>query len=258
MPFFVEPLARSLDLASDHAAEVQRQILRTKRPLRHIYGHIYRRMLAAADTHLTRAGGVRLELGSGGGFLAEIDSTVMTSDVKRVEGVQVVVDARALPFDDGAVDVLFAMHVLHHVPEVRRLLAELSRCCPPGGGLVAVEPYWSPLARLLYTRFHPESFDPRATRWEFDSTSPLDSNQALSYLMLVRDRERLDAEFPDLEVIRLEAFGGPSYLLTGGIWRRPALPGPWLERLWDWEDRRRFWRPALALHHLFVIRRRPP
>ena len=83
----------------------------------------------------------------------------------------------------------------------------------------------------------------------------MSSNQAMSYLLLERDRATLDAEFPGLEAIRLGAFGGPSYLLTGGIWHRAALPDRWLARMWDFEDARVSWRRTLALHHLFVIRR---
>lgn len=254
-PIFTEPLAAGLDLGSDEAGEAQRQILRTKRPLRHIYTSIYRGMLAAAERDLTPHGGIRLELGSGGGFLKELDPSVVTSDVRQVEGVERIIDAQALPFGDGELDVVFAMHVLHHIPDVRRFLREAQRCLAPGGGIVCVEPYWSPLAVLMYTRFHPEPFDAQAPGWEFQSSGPFSSNQALSYLMLERDRAQLGAEFPGFDVIRHEPFGGPSYLLTGGIWKRSLLPASVLTRLWDWEDRRAFWRRALALHHLFVLRR---
>jgi SAM-dependent methyltransferase len=255
-PILTEPLAAGLDLGSVEAGEAQREILRTKRPLRHIYTSIYRGMLDAAGRDLTPHGGIRLELGSGGGFLQELDPSVVTSDVKEVQGIDRVIDAQDLPFGDGELDVIFAMHVLHHIPDVRRFLHEAERCLAPGGGIVCVEPYWSPLATLMYRRFHPEPFDPQAPTWGFESTGPLSSNQALSYLMLERDRPALIREFPGFDVIRHDPFGGPSYLLTGGIWKRAVLPASWLTRLWDWEDRRSFWRRALALHHLFVLRRR--
>ena len=83
----------------------------------------------------------------------------------------------------------------------------------------------------------------------------MSSNQALSYLVLERDLSTFAREFPMFEVIELGAFGGPSYLLTGGIWKQHLLPDPWLARLWDYEDSHTLWRRALALHHLFVLRR---
>jgi len=57
-------------------------------------------------------------------------------------------------------------------------------------------------------------------------------------------------------VIELGAFGGPSYVLTGGIWKQKLLPDRALARLSAFEDAHTAWRRFLALHHLFVLRRR--
>jgi len=131
----------------------------------------------------------------------------------------------------------------------------LVRVVPPGGGLVAVEPYWSPLARLCYSRFHPEPWEPDAPSWTFESTGPLSSNQALSWILFRRDREAFNARWPQLRVIPVGRFGGPSYLMSGGIWRTPLLPQRLLARLADAEDQSHWWHRGLALHHLFVLRR---
>ncbi len=45
-------------------------------------------------------------------------------------------DATALPLRDGAADLTFAMHMLYHVPEPRRAVAELRRVTRPGGRLI--------------------------------------------------------------------------------------------------------------------------
>ncbi len=42
-------------------------------------------------------------------------------------------DATALPLRDGAADLTFAMHMLYHVPEPWRAVAELRRVTGPGG-----------------------------------------------------------------------------------------------------------------------------
>jgi SAM-dependent methyltransferase len=251
---WTEPLARGIDIDSPESAEVQRVLLRTKPSLRRVYDRVYAKMLTAAHAYAPQADKC-VELGSAGGFLSEIVPEVITSDIRPIRGLDLVFAAQDAPFADASVDVIFAMHVIHHIPQIRRFFAELERVLSPGGVLVAVEPYWSPMAKLMYKHMHPEPFDERAATWEFTSQGAMSSNQAMSYLVLERDREAFGREFPDLEVIRLGAFGGPSYLLTGGIWRRKLLPDPWLARLWDYEDAHTSWRPLLALHHLFVLRR---
>ena len=252
---WTEPLARGVDLGSTEAGEIQRRILTSKPSLRRVYERVYAKMLDATETYVPGAD-VRVELGSGGGFLPELDPAIVASDIRPIPGLDVVFDAQHAPFRDESVDAVLAMHVIHHIPRIRLFFAELERVLRPGGALVAVEPYWSPMAKLMYKHMHPEPFDEHADRWEFESTGPMMSNQAMSYLLLERDRAMFEREFPALEVIELGAFGGPSYLLTGGIWKQKLLPDRALARMWDFEDAHRAWKRFLALHHLFVLRRR--
>jgi SAM-dependent methyltransferase len=253
---WTEPLARGIDLGSVEAGEVQRQILATKPSLRRTYERVYARMLVAADRYVPDAD-LCVELGSGGGFMAEVAPGIVTSDIRPIGGLDVVFDAQFAPFRDASIDVVFAMHVIHHIPRIRQFFAELERVLRPGGALVAVEPYWSPMAKVMYKHMHPEPFDEHAETWEFEATDdPMMSNQAMSYLLLRRDRADLEREHPGLEVIELGSFGGPSYLLTGGIWKRSLLPDTVLASCADYEESHTYWRRMLALHHLFVLRRR--
>jgi SAM-dependent methyltransferase len=48
-----------------------------------------------------------------------------------------VVDAQSVPFDDGAFDVVLADHMLYHVPDPRRAVAEAARVLVPGGVFIA-------------------------------------------------------------------------------------------------------------------------
>lgn len=255
MPLRREGLARDLDLGSPEAATAQRKILRTKPSLRRFYTSAYCRMENACNRFLAASDGIALELGSGGGFMREIIPEIVTSDIKPIEGVDHVIDGQRLPFDDDSVRVIYAMHVLHHIPNVEAFFSELDRVVPVGGGLVAIEPYWSPLARFCYAHLHPEPWNPDAPTWTFESTGPMSSNQAMSYILLRRDRDLFESRWPQFSVLRGEPFGGPSYLLTGGIWRTPLIPDRLLATLAAKETHTRWWRRALALHHTFVLRK---
>ncbi len=48
-----------------------------------------------------------------------------------------VVDAQAIPFDDASFDAVIAVHMLHHVPDQHRALAEIRRVLRPGGRFYA-------------------------------------------------------------------------------------------------------------------------
>lgn len=63
-----------------------------------------------------------------------------------------VADVSALPFDDAAFDLVFANHMLYHVPDLPRAVAELRRVLRPGGRLVAAtngDAHLHELAELL-------------------------------------------------------------------------------------------------------------
>jgi SAM-dependent methyltransferase len=58
-------------------------------------------------------------------------------------------DAQALPFEDGSVDVIICNHVLEHVQDPQRALSEMYRCLENGGLLIAQTPYSPRLKRTL-------------------------------------------------------------------------------------------------------------
>ena len=59
---------------------------------------------------------------------------------------QLRIDVEALQFEAGSFDLILCNHVLEHVADPARALAELHRCLKPGGVLIAQTPY-SPLLK---------------------------------------------------------------------------------------------------------------
>ncbi|MHA6625101.1 methyltransferase domain-containing protein [Pseudonocardia sichuanensis] len=64
-------------------------------------------------------------------------------DRRRTPSVAAVADVgRPLPFRDGAVDRIFAVHVLEHLIDFLPLVAECHRVLRPGGVLHVLSPWW--------------------------------------------------------------------------------------------------------------------
>ena len=222
------PRARGLDLDDPSLTRVRRGIIRAKPFLKAIYDDWYRWIAAS----LPPGGGPVLELGSGAGFLDEYVPGLVTSELFPCEGVQRVIDARSLPFDDGGLRAVVMTDVLHHIPDAAAFFREASRALRPGGAVLMVEPWVTGLSRAVWTRLHHEPFNPDARDWAFPASGPLSgANSALPWIIFSRDRDRLAREFPRLAVRSVEPIMPFRYIVSGGVSMRSLMPG-WTAGTW--------------------------
>jgi SAM-dependent methyltransferase len=200
---------------------LHRRIIRSKIFLRRIYEDFYKELMASAGYS---SGKTILELGSGGGFLKELYPAIITSDVLELPSVDKVFSALAMPFDDGSLDAIVMIDVLHHIPDVRAFFREATRCLKVGGRVVMIEPANTCWGRFIYTHFHHEGFDPIA-EWEFKSEGPLSTaNGALPWIVFHRDRRRFESEFPTMQIIQVRHHTPFRYLISGGLTLRQLVP----------------------------------
>ncbi|MFC4783337.1 class I SAM-dependent methyltransferase [Nocardioides sp. MAHUQ-72] len=182
--------------------------------------------VAAAVVRATGARAV-LEVGCGTGAFAERlvgqdpEATVVATDqserlveLTAARGVDArVADVQDLPFADASFDLVAALWMLYHVPDLDRGLAEVRRVLRPGGRFLAVttgDEHTAGLRRdaggeALVTQFSSENGE-EALRRHFDHVS--------------REELRTRAVFPDHGAAQ-------AYLDTmGGEWRLPHFDGP--------------------------------
>jgi SAM-dependent methyltransferase len=241
-----------IDFDSVESSERAVHIMRSKKCLRDIYIEIYSHMMFLRNKLLSINGKV-LEIGSGGGFIKDIFPEVTTSDIKPINNVDMVINAETLPFDDNSLDAILAVHVIHHIPDIVKFLTEANRVLKVGGGIICVEPYWSPLGRFIYKNAHPEPFDQKAETWLISGNTPMtSSNQALSFLLLKRDRIIFAELFPEFKVAYRKRFGFIRYIMTGGVWLEKKLPDFMFPLLKIIEFLLTPLMPLIALHHIFV------
>jgi SAM-dependent methyltransferase len=164
---------------------------------------------------------------------------------------------------DESVRAFYGINCFHHLPEPRKFFGELKRVLVPGGGAVLIEPYYGPFASFLYRYIHKqEHFDKTQPVWE-SGEDPRHymsgANQALSYIVFIRDRDVLTSEYPDLEIVHIETIGNYlRYLLSGGVNFKPLIPN-WLS--WAVSGTESLLRPVqwlTALHYALVLRKSIP
>jgi SAM-dependent methyltransferase len=252
--FLKEPSLVGLVVGSPEFFACQKALIQQRPLLKSCYDDWYARLLA--DVNSVCGHGLLLELGSGGSCLKDLEPDFITSDV--VPGVaERVIDARQLPFADASLKAIALTHVLHHIPDVEAFFHEAERALVPGGVVTMIEVAHTPLARFFFRNFHPEPYIDSRSEWCFgQQDSMMDSNQALAWMVFVRDRERFELLFPGLVIEEFSFTPWFTYLISGGVTMRDFIPHMLVPVLSGFEWLLTPFRRIFALHWHIRIRRK--
>ncbi len=252
-----DPDVRALDVDAADRIAVHGRILARKRLLREVFVSFHHRF-HQLDQRFLEGDGLRLEIGAGVAPMRLTYPDVLATDIVAGPGIDRVLDAQAMNLPDASVRVVFGQNCFHHFPQPDKFFDELVRVLVPGGGAILLEPYHGPVAAFLFKRlFSTEGYDKQFPSWETPATGPMNgANQALSYLVFERDRERFSKRHPNLAIVHQETCGNYlHYLLSGGLNFRQIVPDqarPALDAAqWLLRPVQRW----LALHHIVVLRK---
>ena len=226
------------DLDDPATTLLHAEIIQKKPFLKKLYIDFYKQFEKSISNSEEK---VLVELGSGGGFIKEIISNVITSDVLELPNVDKVFSALDMPFEEASVDAFFMFDVLHHITEPRAFFREALRCLKVGGKVVMIEPANTLWSRFIYKNFHHEAFDAQAPEWccrgqdkwelryrkagTLQESGPLSgANGALAWIIFWRDRKIFEGEFPSLRIVRMRNHTPLRYLLSGGLTLRQLVP----------------------------------
>ncbi len=169
--------------------------------------------------------GFKIEIGSGGGFLKEVINDVITSDVLELPGVDKTFFAEKIPYPDKSIAAFFLLNTLHHLKEPDKFFSEVNRCLKPGAKIIMIEPTNTPFSRLFFKYIHHEQFDEKKDKWKVDGEGRLaDANNAMPWIIFIRDREKFLTKYPDLEIIQINKHTPFRWFLSGGLSYRQLVP----------------------------------
>ena len=218
-----------------------------------VYLEILKNQLKSLAVHNSRV----IEIGSAGGITKEFYGEITTSDVRHAEGVDLIIDATTpFPFPNNSVDRLLAKDVLHHIANPITHFAEVERILKHNGSAIYAEPNWNLVSRFVFRFIHPEPWISKGD-WTFETNDPMFANQALPWILFVRDRKKFEVMFPGLEIqLQPIPLNGVAFLLSGGVFRRTIISSSLLIKIDKWEQRHQSWMTFFGLTRIILIRKK--
>lgn len=194
---------------------------------------IYRGYHQAIARERSRVDGVDLEVGAGHGSFSRFAPRTVSCDIVPCSWLDCAADATRLPFRSASLSNIILIDVLHHVADPAAFFHEAERTLAPGGRILLIEPYVSPVSWIAWRFFWEEPMDTKVcplagnvSGRRVDSGDPWDANVAVPTLLFWRRREIFRTRFPALSIIRRRRFDLLLYPLSGGFERRRFVPLP--------------------------------
>jgi len=209
------------------------KFIKSKRILSYLYKSWYKEFL---DTREQLPDGLWVELGSGGGFLKELEPKVLATDIIELASNDLTFSALEMPFNDNSVSCIFMTDTMHHIPDSAKFLEEVERVLKNDGQLIMIEPANTKWGRFIYQHFHHEPINPKGS-WTIPISGPMSgANAALPWIVFVRDNQDFSERFPSLKITKLGYQNPILYLFSGGVSYKQLAPNLLIWPIWfiDW------------------------
>jgi SAM-dependent methyltransferase len=254
----IDKRLNGIDIDSPDRVLAHRQILKSKKMIQEVFLEFHG-LFNDLDRKYFFGNGSRIEIGTGSSPIKESFPDVLATDIVQGEGIDIVIDASNMSTPNSSIRAIFAQNVFHHLPDPSRFFSELDRVLLPGGGAVLIEPYYGIVASALFKRISKyEHFNKSQESWKSGTNQPMSgANQALSYIVFIRDRLKFDENHPNLEVVLISPIGNYlRYILSGGINFIQLAPNFLIPTLKFLEKVLSPFNGVLALHYVIVIRKK--
>jgi hypothetical protein len=252
-----DPSVENINVDGEDRLAVHSLMLERKPMLREAFTEFHH-LFHGLDERFFSAQGLKVEIGAGVAPIRNSYPDVLATDIVSGSNLDRVLDAENMTLENDSVRVVFGQNCFHHFPHPECFFHELERVLPSGGGAILLEPYYGLLASFLFKRlFKTEGYDKTYPSWETPVAGPMNgANQALSYLVFIRDKQEFERKFPSLKIVHQQPCSNYlKYLISGGLNFRQLCPdwaSPMISFMqWALTPLNRY----LALHHVVVLRK---
>ena len=215
-----------IDVDSKKRINVHRKILETKPIIKNVFQEVHKLFINLDENYLS-GDGKKIELGAGAYPIKETYSEVISTDIVDGDNIDQVIDAMNMDLKPNSVRVFFGQNVFHHFSDPKKFFTEIDRVLETGGGAILLEPYYGLISSLIYPHISAtEAFDKKQLDWKGNHTGPMKgANQALSYIVFKRDKDKFLNDFPNLEIKYHKTTNNyMRYLLSGGLNFKQLIP----------------------------------
>jgi len=237
----------------------RREIWQRKPQIRLVYERWVRRL----RSHLPKQGPI-IEVGSGSGVLEGLLPEVIRTDVIRLPWTHCALDCMHMPFLDSSVGAIIGLDLLHHVAEPHAFLHEAARILRPGGRLLFIEPFITPVSYAGYRILHHEGMDLRRYHARGEpgeiapGKDPWEGNLAMANLVFQRDLRRWGELQPSLAIRQRYIFSFFDFQMAAGFKPYAYVPH-WIFRglaaLDDWLGNAAWFMRAAGFRIFIVLER---
>ena len=263
---FFEKLKLSDDnnLNNEQRFILHKKILNNKKMLKTAYADFYLDMLKSEKRFRSKnkknsKKEIRIELGSGVGFIKNYDKVIVTSDVVFNKLTDRIIDANKLPYKKNCISSIFGVFCFHHFKDPFNFLKDIEKKLTLGGLCILVEPYYGPLASMIYKKVHKSEYFDAHEKFNYkikNKTAMEKANQALSYIYFKRDKVKFYKAFPRLKIVHTSVFNNYlRFLISGGLNFKSLLPDFFIIPIKILEKILIPFKKIFGIHYLIVIKR---
>ena len=254
-----EPRLIGVDPDSERMLEIHSKVLYEKPMMRYVFSEFYDACIQLDEKYFSDSKAKRVEIGAGVSFFKKKYPEIISTDIKKAENLDMVVDAQNMPFEQNSVRAIYGINCFHHFPNPDLFFNELDRVLVKGCGCILIDPYYGTIAKRFYKKiFDTETFDMTQKEWVNESLGFMNgANQALSYIVFIRDKKKFEERYPNLEIIVQKPLNNyMRYVLSGGLNFRQILPSFFSPVIKFFEFIFMPFNSVFALHHIIVIRKK--